>query len=53
MPLFGSSKKSPAEMVKITMDAQEVLQKESPGSKKAEKVRLLTISKVCEVKLFI
>lgn len=37
MPLFGSSKKSPAEMVKITMDAQEVLQKESPGSKKAEK----------------
>ncbi|XP_031557489.1 calcium-binding protein 39-like [Actinia tenebrosa] len=37
MPLFGSSKKSPQEVVKSTREALTVLEKEPPGSKKAEK----------------
>ncbi|EDO40951.1 predicted protein [Nematostella vectensis] len=37
MPLFGSSKKSPAEVVKNTTDALNALNKEPQGSKKAEK----------------
>ncbi|KAK3749956.1 hypothetical protein QZH41_013869, partial [Actinostola sp. cb2023] len=37
MPLFGSSKKSPTEVVKSTREALNALEKEPPGSKKAEK----------------
>ncbi|XP_020904274.1 calcium-binding protein 39 [Exaiptasia diaphana] len=37
MPLFGSSKKSPVELVKIATDALNTLEKEPQGSKKAEK----------------
>ena len=38
MPLFGSSKKNPTEIVKVTMDALQVLEKESVSGKKTEKV---------------
>ena len=38
MPLFGSSKKSPPEVVKNLQDALSVLEKEAAGSKKSEKV---------------
>ena len=37
MPLFGSSKKNPAEMVKVIQDSIQVLEKESSG-KKSDKV---------------
>lgn len=37
MPLFGSSKKNPAEVVKVTTDALAVWEKEPVSSKKAEK----------------
>lgn len=40
MPLFGSSKKSPVELVKIATDAILTLEKEPQGSKKAEKVSI-------------
>jgi len=38
MPLFGSSKKSPAELVKNLRDSLEVLENEPTGSKKSDKV---------------
>ena len=38
MPLFGSSKKSPAELVKNIQESIQVLEKEPVGSKKCEKV---------------
>ena len=40
MPLFGSSKKNPAEIVKILCDALQVLEKETVSSKKTDKVSL-------------
>lgn len=44
MPLFGSSKKNPAEIVKVTMDALQVLEKESVSGKKTEKVSDLVLT---------
>ena len=38
MPLFGSSKKSPVELVKNLQDSLQVLEKEPAGSKKSDKV---------------
>ena len=38
MPLFGPSKKNPAEIVKATRDALTVLEQEATSSKKTEKV---------------
>ena len=38
MPLFGSSKKNPAEIVKATNDALTILAQEATSSKKTEKV---------------
>lgn len=37
MPLFGSSKKSPSELVKNVQDSLQVVDKEPPGSKKSDK----------------
>lgn len=37
MPLFGSSKKSPAELIKSLQDSLKVLEKDSAGSKKSDK----------------
>ncbi|KAJ7376988.1 Calcium-binding protein 39-like [Desmophyllum pertusum] len=37
MPLFGSSKKSPVEMVKNIQESLQVLEKESSGGKKSDK----------------
>jgi len=47
MPLFGSSKKSPVEVVKSARDALATIDKEPPGSKKAEKVGISTHEKFC------
>ena len=41
MPLFGSSKKSPAELVKIANDDLQVIENESTGSRKYDKVSYL------------
>ena len=38
MPLFGSSKKNPAEIVKVTNEALMILEQEATSSKKTEKV---------------
>jgi len=38
MPLFGSSKKSPSELVKNLHDSLQVVDKEPTGSKKSDKV---------------
>ena len=44
MPLFGSSKKNPAEIVKLTTDALQVLDKESVSGKKTEKVSEIVLT---------
>ena len=38
MPLFGSSKKNPADIVKVTNEALAILEQEATSSKKTEKV---------------
>ena len=43
MPLFGSSKKNPAEVVKMAGDALAVLDNESASGKKTEKVSLFKV----------
>ena len=44
MPLFGSSKKNPVEIVKISRDALAVLNQEATSGKKAEKVICILIT---------
>ena len=44
MPLFGSSKKSPVEMVKNIQESLQVLEKESSGGKKSDKVSTFLIT---------
>ncbi|XP_068685929.1 calcium-binding protein 39-like [Montipora capricornis] len=48
MPLFGSNKKNPAEVVKVTVEALQVLENESGRSKKTDKA-LEDISKQLSV----
>ena len=44
MPLFGSSKKNPAEIVKATKDALTILEQEATSSKKTEKVICIVLT---------